>query len=46
MERTEWLKQMRDKAEKLYDLYAPGIGQNLGDIRMRNTWSISRSFSG
>jgi hypothetical protein len=23
MERAEWLKQMRDKAEKLYDHFSP-----------------------
>ncbi len=30
MERAEWLKQMREKAEKLYDLYAPRYWTEFG----------------
>jgi len=30
MERAEWLKQMRDKAEKLYDLYSPRYWNEFG----------------
>lgn len=30
MERAEWLKQMREKVEKLYDLYAPRYWTELG----------------
>ena len=30
MERAEWSKQVRDKAEKLYDLYAPRYWTELG----------------
>lgn len=30
MERAEWLEQMRDKAEKLYDLYSPRYWVELG----------------
>ena len=33
MERTEWLKQMRDKAEKLYDLYASRYWVDIGLYR-------------
>ena len=30
MERAEWLKQMRDKTEKMYDLYSPRYWTELG----------------
>ena len=30
MERAKWLKQMRDKAEKLYDLYSPRYWNEFG----------------
>jgi len=46
MERAEWLKQMRDKAEKLYDLYAPRYWVDIGLYPDETTLEYLQKFLG
>ncbi|UCC17019.1 MAG: class I SAM-dependent methyltransferase [Dehalococcoidales bacterium] len=46
MERAEWLKQMRDKAEKLYDLIAPQYWVDIGLHQDESTLKYLRNFLG
>lgn len=46
MERTEWLKDMRDKAEKLYDLYAPRYWVDIGKYQNETQLEYLQKFLG